>query len=229
MEERHSTLHTCALTSGLRQIFGPTREGLVGLGCSAFALGLSIHKNGAAIMNPERREFLINEYSNLNQLVVVTWTVAYSILSGGIVLFGFLVTQVRNRDDSYAFMLTLAPTVLSLVLGQLTYAGYFCYFRMLEIAKEFEVRDLWHRWDDILRKANKKRCGLFGTSYAGSFPMMVVLYIGILLTPCYVFTQLYCGVPFYFSVVMSVFNLWLTHHRLDPSSFYDRLKNDLDK
>jgi hypothetical protein len=133
------------------------------------------------------------------------------------------------RATLYAFMLTLVPTALSLVLGQLTSAVYFFYFRMLEIAKEFEVNDIWHRWDYLVREAKKqRRYALIGMPrYAASFPLAVVSYIGTIFTPFYVFIQFPWSASFFFAVVMIPVNLWLTYRRLVPLSFYHRVEADL--
>ncbi len=186
-------------------------------------------------MTSERRDFLINEYSNLNAYVSSAWTLSYTVLSGGIGLFGFLVTQVQENSAAaapkatlYAFMLTLVPTILSLVLGQLTSAVYFFYFRMLEIAKEFEVNDVWHRWDYLVREARKQRryWWIGVPRYAASFPLAVVSYIGTIFTPFYLFIQCHWSVSFFFAVVMTPVNLWLTYKRLVPLSFYQRIEDD---
>jgi hypothetical protein len=189
-------------------------------------------------MTSERQDFLINEYSNLNAYVSSAWTLSYTVLSGGIGLFGFLVTQVQENSAAavpkatlYAFMLTLVPTILSLVLGQLTSAVYFFYFRMLEIAKEFEVNDVWHRWNYfIMRKAKEKRyyAWIGVPRYAASFPLAVVSAFGTIFTPFYLFIQFPCpwSVSFFFAVVMTPVNLWLTYKRLVPFSFYQRIEDD---
>ncbi|MGH8594988.1 MAG: hypothetical protein ACREV3_14400 [Gammaproteobacteria bacterium] len=186
-------------------------------------------------MIPEKRDFLINEYSNLNDYVSNAWTISYAVLSGGVGLFGFLVAQVQENSAAaahkatfYAVMLTLVPTILSLVLGQLTSAVYFFYFRMLEIAKEFEVNDVWHRWDYLVREARKQpRYALFGVSrYSASFPLAVVSYIGTIFTPFYLFIQFPGSVSFFFAVAMTPVNLWLIYKRLVPFSFYQRVEDD---
>lgn len=187
-------------------------------------------------MTSERQDFLINEYSNLNAYVSSAWTLSYTVLSGGIGLFGFLVTQVQENSVAaaapkatlYACMLTLVPTLLSLVLGQLMSAVYFFYFRMLEIAKEFEVNDVWHRWDYFVRKAKEQPCyAWIGVPrYAGSFPLAVVSAFGTIFTPFYLFIQCPWRVSFFFAVVMTPVNLWLTYKRLVPFSFYQRIEDD---
>jgi hypothetical protein len=189
-------------------------------------------------MTSERRDFLINEYSNLNAYVSSAWTLSYTVLAGGIGLFGFLVTQVQENSAAaapkatlYAFMLTLVPTILSLILGQITSAVYFFYFRMLEIAKEFEVNDAWYRWDYLVRKAMDQPRYVWITwigepRYAASFPLAVVSYIGTIFTPFYLFIQCPWNVSFFFAVVMTPVNLWLTYTRLVPLSFYQRIKDD---
>jgi hypothetical protein len=184
------------------------------------------------------RKSVINEYSNLNAYVSSAWTLSYTVLAGGIGLFGFLVTQVQENSAAaapkatlYAFMLTLVPTIMSLVLGQITSAVYFFYFRMLEIAKEFEVNDVWYRWDCFVRKAMDQPRYVWITwigepRYAGSFPLAVVSYIGTIFTPFYLFIQCPWNVSFFFAVVMTPVNLWLTYTRLVPLSFYQRIKDD---
>jgi hypothetical protein len=184
------------------------------------------------------RKSAINEYSNLNAYVSSAWTLSYTVLAGGIGLFGFLVTQVQENSAAaapkatlYAFMLTLVPTILSLILGQITSAVYFFYFRMLEIAKEFEVNDAWYRWDYLVRKAMDQPRYVWITwigepRYAASFPLAVVSYIGTIFTPFYLFIQCPWNVSFFFAVVMTPVNLWLTYTRLVPLSFYQRIKDD---
>jgi hypothetical protein len=196
-------------------------------------------------MASERRDFLINEYSNLNAYVSSAWTLCYTVLSGGIGLFGLLVTQVQENSSVvaapkatlYAFMLTLVPTILSLVLGQITSAVYFFYFRMLEIAKEFEVNDVWHRWDYFVSTKARERPLFYAwigvPRYAGSFPLAVVSYIGTIFTPFYLFIQFPCiqfpwSVSFFFAVLMTPVNVWLTHKRLVPLSFYQHIEKDFD-
>jgi hypothetical protein len=194
-------------------------------------------------MTSERQDFLINEYSNLNAYVSSAWALSYTVLAGGIGLFGFLVTQVQEnvaaapKATLYAFMLTLVPTILSLVLGQITSGVYFFYFRMLEIAQEFEVNDVWHKWDDFVMKAKKKkRYTWIGIPrYAASFPLAVVSYIGTIFTPFYLFILQFPQFPwsvfpwsvsFFFAVLMTPVNVWLTYKRLVPHSFYQRIEDD---
>src|SRR5262245_65621341 len=94
-------------------------------------------------METNYKQFLITEYQQLSAFVSNAWTISYTVLTGGVIAYGFLISQIQlHRDEEvFAAMLTLVPTVLALILGQLTSAVYFFFFRMLEIASEFDVRD----------------------------------------------------------------------------------------
>jgi hypothetical protein len=193
-------------------------------------------------MNEDQKTFLINEYSKLNDFMSNAWTILYSILSGGVLLFGYLAAQVASptceEKHFYAMMLALVPTVLSLVLGQLNYALHFFFFRMLEIAEDFKLTDFWHRWRHLLEEPGEgpgeqpvigSACmWLAVTRYAGSFPFVIALYTGTLFSPCYILARFgdLLGKSFLFALVMVPINLWLTYKTLVPSGCYRRIKND---
>lgn len=132
-------------------------------------------------MYPERRDFLINEYSILNSCISNIWTLFFTVLAGGLGLFGFLVKQMHEAEGGeiaafYAVSIILVPTALSLALGQLHYATYFFYFRILEIAREFRVTDSWSKWERIVKKdmdlmnvvkGQPEKAGFKKSSYTG--------------------------------------------------------------
>jgi hypothetical protein len=182
-------------------------------------------------MNPDAREFLVNEYSRLSELMSTLTTIAYTILSGGVVVFGTLVGDLE-KGTVYAYMLALVPTLLAVILGQITHAIYFCYFRLLKIAEEFGVRDdAWHEWEMVIYKSlNKRRFVFTMTQYSGSFPMAVALYFGAAATLIFVLLEtasrcweLAWLIALFISVVISIGNVFLTRNRLEPTSFYRRL------
>ena len=190
----------------------------------------------------EQKDFLVNEYSNLNRYVSNAWTIKYSILSGGVIIFGSLLSQAITVETStvetskeqklYALMLPLVPTVLSLILGQLTFATYLFCFRMSKIAQRLKIDDIWNQWFDIL--GSPKQSQFSSMTYAGSFPFVVVLSIGTIIAPIHIFFSFcdlknLCSDPFFSilifaSIIIIPINMLLIYVQLMPKNLYKRVK-----
>ena len=144
-------------------------------------------------MAGKHNDFVSQEYSSLYQMVLTGWTISYTLLTGGIVVFGYLIERIgRSSDvnpwpDPYACMLLTLPPILAVIVGQITTAGYLAAFRMVEIARIYKVCDFWTRMhclrrypqhspkDRLMRKWDVLVC-------AATFPMIVVIAIGTILS-----------------------------------------------
>jgi len=103
------------------------------------------------------KEGLIHEYDGLSTLINNGWTIAYTVLGGGIAIFGVLIDKILNINSKndyvmifvYSICLLLLPIILTMIIGQITRASYIFSFRLSDIAKDLNIESnfwqIWHR------------------------------------------------------------------------------------
>lgn len=174
-------------------------------------------------LTPFQKDFLVEEYCRLNELILTGWRISYTILTGAVMLFGVLFAQVPwvtgNDFTTNAFLLILLPTVLALIFGQIISSMNMACSRQIEIADEFNIPDFWTQWVDNVKSFSGKHIfyRFLKSGAAGSFPFAIVLYLGAILSFLLIFTtEKSPSWLRWTATVITLINIILIHWRLNP-------------
>ena len=187
-------------------------------------------------MGPNKNDFLISEYSSLNSYVITIWTIMYTILSGVVVLYGYIVMQMyEQKSDNMVYllciMLVLIPTVSALVFGQLMSASYFFYFRIVQISEELSVCDAWRIWKKAQNNVGNSLIRSIGLTHnSGSFPFLLILSFGAVTAPIFIYYRFkYFHFPLFglfiiLAAIIVLINWLVIYYSLAPKVLHSRIK-----